>query len=347
MSLTEKELDIIACMAFDASMSAAQVSADTGLKEHVVRHTLKKLLSEGTMRLRPFVNPFALGLMEHYAEIALQTPGQEALSSLTKSLVEAPSTTLVGEIAGDHHLSVMFLTRTHAGVPQFFEDICQKVSNIAFRKSVATIVGVTVCYPKKRSASVGNNSISYYASTVTKKFDELDEQILVLLGSGTCASRRELSHQCGVGQTTIDYRINSLQQRGILLAIGYMVPIYRDGLSQYSLRITASRPCAELRKLIHELAAKHPALRSVLHLTGHYDYILGVKLSHPGALSAFTQELHRHLNPYVSSIEVMPYLSTHKLYVNPSDLGLIRELYADDDSDAQPDTKAPKSVGNL
>ncbi len=347
MSLNEKELDIISCMAFDASMSVAQVSEETGLKEHVVRHTLKNLLSEGTIRLRPFVNPFSLGLMEHHVEIALQTPGQEALSLLTKALVEAPSTTLVGEVAGDHHLSAMFLTRTHAGVPKFFEDICRKVPNVSFRKSVAAVVEVTVSYPKNRSTATGNNSVSYSSATTAKKFDELDEQILVLLGSGTCASRRELSHQCGVGQSTIDYRINSLQQRGILLAIGYSIPIYRDGLTQYALRITASRPCVELRQKIRLFSSKHPALRSVLHLTGHYDYILGVKLAHPGALSAFTQELHRHLEPYVSSLEVTPYLSTHKLYVNPSDLGLIRGLYVEEEPHAELETKASKHVGNL
>ncbi len=326
MKLSDKELDIIACMAFDASQSVAEVSTHTGIKDHVVRHTLKKLLDEETIRLRPYVNPYALGLTEFHAEVVLDTPGEAALSALTKAFVDAPTSTFVSEVTGDFHLSVMFLLRSFAGIPRFFDEICQKVPDVRFRKSVSAVIQVTLSHPNRGSNPGQNSSVSYRAGGEQQRYDELDQRILILLGSGEIVSRRELSKRLGAPQSTIDYRIQTLQQRGILLAIGYTVPTYHDGLSEYTLRIIASRPCTQLQALVTELSLKHPAVRSVLHVSGVYDYILGVRLSHPGLISAFTQELWLHLDSYVSRIDVISELRTHKAYVNPEDIDLISKL---------------------
>jgi DNA-binding Lrp family transcriptional regulator len=326
VKLTERDLDIIACMAFDASLSVAQVSATIGLKDHVVRNALKNLLEEGTIRLRPYVNPFALGLMEFYAEISIETPGQNATATLTQAFVEAPTSTFVSEVAGDTHICVMFLAKTLADVRQFFEEICRQVPDVKFRKSVSAVIEVTVAHPIRGGDEAKNNTISYGTGVQSQRFDQLDAKILLLLGSGKIASRRELGAECGVAQNTIDYRLQTLQQRGILLAVGYVVPTLRDGLFRYSLRVSASRPCVELRNRLAHLALVHPAVRAVTHISGSFDYIVDVRLSQFALITAFSQELHRHLEPYVSKIEVLQEVSTHKLYVNSRDHQLFEKL---------------------
>lgn len=309
-------------MAFDASMSMYQVSQETGIKEHVVRHALKKMIESGAIKLRPFVSSYSLGLMEFHATITLETPGLAALAEFTKALVEAPTSTFVAEVAGNFHLAAMFLTRSPAGVAAFVDRLCEKAPRVRFRVAISPVLGVLISYPKRHASSPGNNIRSYHAGEVAQKYDELDEKILILLGSGHFSSRRELSVQCGVPQSTIDYRIQTLQGRGILLGMGYIIPNFQDGLSSYALQITASKPCTELRRLIIELARKHQAVRSVLLLTGNPDYIINVRLSHPGLVSSFARELHLHLGSYVSTIEVTPEVTIHKHYVSANDLHL-------------------------
>ena len=324
--VSEKDLDIIACMAFDASMSVADVSRATGLKEHVVRHSLKKLVDGGAIVLRPYVNPYALGLMEFYAEIALETPGQAALSALTKAFVDAPTSTFVSELTGDNHLSVMFLAQSLLDVPRFLDEICRKVPEVKFRKLVSPVFEVKVCHPNRQDKGAPNNAVSYSAGSERQKFDELDEKILISLGTGRIASRRELSKRCGVPETTVDYRIQTLQQRGILLAMGYRAEVPTDTLAHYSLRESASRPCAELKARIDEVAMKHPSVRSVMTLLGLVDYVIDVRLTQAALISAFSQELHRYLEPYISKIEVVPVLMNHKVYVHPDELDIIQQL---------------------
>ena len=324
--LSEKELDIIACMAFDASLSVAEVGRLTGLREHVVRHSLKKLLDGGAIALRPFVNPYALGLMEFYGEVALETPGHAALAALTKAFVDAPTSTFVNELTGDYHLSVMFLAQSLMDVPRFFDEICRKVPEVKFRKLVFPVFEVKVCHPNRTNKDANNNTVSYGAGTERQKFDELDQKILISLGTGKISSRRDLGRRCGVPESTVDYRLQSLQQRGILLAIGYRAVAPSNTPAHYSLRITASRPCAELKARIDEVALKHPAVRVVLTLLGSVDYSIDVRFSEAAFISTFTQELHRFLEPYISKIEVVPVLKNHKVYVNPDELDLIQKL---------------------
>lgn len=313
-------------MAFDASQSIAEVSAAVGLKDHVVRHAVKRMLDSDTIRLRPYVSPYALGLMEFYAELALESPGRDALTALIDALVEMHTSTFVGEVSGDVHLSVMFLARDLSGTTMFFDQLCQKVPDVKFTKHVYPVMQVTFCHPKCGSAPVDNNTLSYEAGVQPVKFDELDARILVLLGSGKIVSRRELSMRCGVPQTTLDYRLKTLQERGILIAMGYMTPSISDGLHRFSLRVIASRPSNELHALVSELCLKHPAVRTVLRLCGRCDYAIEVRLSEPGMISPFAQELHRHLGRYVSKIEVLTRLQMHKVYVRPEHLNEMLSL---------------------
>jgi DNA-binding Lrp family transcriptional regulator len=240
--------------------------------------------------------------------------------------------TFVGEVSGDVNLSVMFLARDLEGLAVFFDEVCRRAPNIKFTKTVSPLLELTISHPRPGTPSPGNSTLTYGAGVRAVKFDEVDAKILALLGSGKISSKRDLSSRCGIPQTTLDYRLKTLQDRGILIAMGYMVPWYRDGLCHYSLRVIASRPCQELHALVTELSAKHPAVRAVLRLSGRSDYDIEVRLSEQAMISPFTQELHRHLGAYVSKIEVLTPLALHKVYISESHLGEVLELLSQEQS---------------
>jgi DNA-binding Lrp family transcriptional regulator len=193
------------------------------------------------MRLRPYVNPYALGLEEFYAELSVETPGREAMTTLIKALVSMPTSTFVSEVSGDVNLSVVFLARDFAGLALFFDEVCRRAPNVKFTKTVSPLLQLVVSHPRPGPSGAGNNILSYSVGVPIARYDEIDAKILCLLGSGKVTSRRDLSMRCGIPQTTLDYRLKTLQERGILIAMGYMIPWYRDGLYRYSLRVIASR----------------------------------------------------------------------------------------------------------
>ena len=110
--------------------------------------------------------------------------------------------------------------------------------------------------------------------------------------------------------------------------MGYRALTPTDTLAHYWLRVSASRPCVELKARIDEIAVKNPSVRAVLTLLGFVDYVIDVRLTQASLISTLSQELHRYLEAYISKIEVVPVLANHKVYVNPDDLDIIRRLRA-------------------
>ena len=118
MGLSQKELDIVSQVALDANTSAAKIGRETGYREHVVKHYLNKMWDNGTLKLRPFVNPYALGFLEFDALFTVLTPGDAALRALVDACVQSGCTTFVLETSGSYHISAMFLVRSIADIAQ-------------------------------------------------------------------------------------------------------------------------------------------------------------------------------------------------------------------------------------
>lgn len=318
MGLSQKELDIVSQVALDANTSVAQISRATGHKEHVVRHCLNKLWDSGTLKLRPFVNPYALGLLEFDALFTVLTPGETALSTLVNACVQSSCTTFVIETSGSYHISAMFLARSLSDIPLFFEDIAGRAPGVEFEKELTPSVRVTIASPKNFSQPKdGNNTLTYGPVDTPHRIDALDGKILSLLGAANVSSKRQLAQQCSIAESTLEYRLTSLQKKQILLGIGSIVTTYSDGLFPYVFRIYAARPTPRTRSLIDNLARSHIAVRSVVETSGAWDYSITMRLGHPSILSTIRQELHAYLGSEIKRIDAFPVTKIHKSYVNP------------------------------
>lgn len=318
MGLSQKELDIVSQVALDANTSAAKISRETGYREHVIKHHLTKMWDNGTLKLRPFVNPYALGFLEFDALFTVHTPGEAALRSLVDACVKSGCTTFVMETSGSYHISAMFLVRSLSDIPPFFEEIASRAPGVEFDKELAPSIRVTIASPKNFSIpKIGNNTLSYGPVETPHKIDELDGKILTLLGDPDVPSKRQIAQRCGVPQSTLEHRIALLQKKQILLGIGSIVTTYTDGLFPYVFRICASRPSPRIRTLVEELARSHIAVRSVVETSGAWDYSITMRLGHPSILSAVRQELHAYLGSDIRRIDAFPVTRIHKSYVNP------------------------------
>jgi DNA-binding Lrp family transcriptional regulator len=318
MGLSQKELDIVSQIALDANTSAAKISKETGHREHVVKHSLNKLWDNGTLKLRPFVNPYALGFLEFDALFTVLTPGESALRALVDACVQSGSTTFVMEASGSYHISAMFLARTLSDIPLFFEEIAARAPGVEFEKELAPSLRVTIASPKNFSLpKLGNNTLSYGPVEASHTIDGLDARILSLLGDPNVSSKRQIARLCGVPQSTLEHRIALLQKKQILLGIGSIVTTYMDGLFPYVLRVYTARPSPKTRTLIEEFARSHIAVRSVVETSGAWDYSITMRLGHPGILPTIRQELHAYLGPDVRRIDAYPVTKIHKAYVNP------------------------------
>jgi DNA-binding Lrp family transcriptional regulator len=318
VKLTEDERKIVTCLYFDAQMSLREVAHKTGLREHVARHCLQKLLDKKAIKYRAFVNPYAAGLCEYVLFIGTQLMQPSARQALLTALLESPHTTYVGTVGGEYHLAVMIVARNLGDVTQFVDSLSNAVKGAAFEVSISTCVSVTLFQPK--FLGVGDSemtSISYGTTEKVVNLDTLDHKILHALGTSPELSSAQLSKVLGAPASTVTYREQSLRERGVLVGIGLTIPPFNDGYFAFALHVHAGSMPKAIRDTFREYCSKHPSISYLIEVLGAWNFQVGARFEDSRSVPVLADDIQRRFAPYVSSITVSPVYETLKLSPHP------------------------------
>ena len=101
---------------------------------------------------------------------------------------------------------------------------------------------------------------------------EAEQALLSLLRSNARASTAELARQLGVSRTTVQSRIERLEQRGIISGYGVKLSAdYEQGLVKAHVLLTVTPKLAD--KVVRSLEAM-PPVRTVHSVSGNFDMIV-------------------------------------------------------------------------
>lgn len=318
MKLNEDERQVVACMHFSADMSLREVARKTGLREHVVRHCLQKLLDKKVIKYRTFVNPYAAGLCEYVVFIGTQLMPPLARQLLLTALLESSHITYVGTVGGDYHLAVMIVARDIREVSAFVDSLSLAVNGAAFEISIATCVSVTLFHPKFLGVGKSETtSISYGTTEKVADLDALDHQVLHALGSAPGSSSNQIAKALGVPASTISYREQSLKQKGVLVGKGLSVQPFNDGYFAFALQVSAGSMPKATRDIFREFCSEHPAISYLIEALGVWNFQVGARLQDSRTVTVLVDDIQRRFAPHVSRISVIPVYEALKLCPHP------------------------------
>ena len=101
---------------------------------------------------------------------------------------------------------------------------------------------------------------------------EAEQALLTLRRATARASTAELARQLGVSRTTVQSRIERLEQRGIITGYGVRLsPDYEQGLVKAHVLLTVTPKLAD--KVVRSLAAL-PQVRTLHSVSGNFDMIV-------------------------------------------------------------------------
>ncbi|TGQ74609.1 MAG: Lrp/AsnC family transcriptional regulator [Mesorhizobium sp.] len=103
---------------------------------------------------------------------------------------------------------------------------------------------------------------------------DAEEALLSLLRENARASTAELARRLGVSRTTVQSRIERLEQRGIISGYGVrLAPDYEQGLVRAHVLLTVTPKLAD--KVVRGLRAL-PPVRTLHSVSGNFDMIVVV-----------------------------------------------------------------------
>jgi DNA-binding Lrp family transcriptional regulator len=316
--LSEDERQLVTCMYFSADMPLREVAQKTGLREHKVRNCLRKLLEKKVIKYRTFVNPYSAGLCEYVIFIATPLMQPTARKRLLSELLSSPHTTYVGTVGGDFHLAVMLVARNIREITKFVDALSASVAGAAFETCIATCVSVTLFKPKfLRSGDSETTSISYATTETVVDLDSLDHKVLHTLGASPGISVTLIAKALGMPTSTIQYRMQSLQEKGVLIGFGLTLPPFNDGYFAFALQLSAGSMPPSVRTAFRDFCSKHPSISYVIEALGAWNFQVGARFEDSRTVTVLADELQRTFAPHVSRIRIMPVYDVLKLSPHP------------------------------
>jgi DNA-binding Lrp family transcriptional regulator len=305
-------------MYFRADVPVRQVAEETGLREGVIRGCIARLLERKAIELRPFINPFAVGLCEFQALISTHGMEPQIRQKLLQALVESQYSTYVGAIGGDFHLAVMLVARDVAELNSIFDAMNGHVGNTPYEREVSSCSSISFYAPKYLQGNTyGPPSLTYGPVEQRWTIDDLDQRLLFALGELKSISISELARAVGAPATTINYRLSGLKEKGILLGVGYALPPLNDGLLPFALQVRAASISPSIRAQMRQYCATHPAISYMIEGAGSWEFQIGIRLTDMRQSTAVAEDIRRTFAPHVTKVTTIPVYDTLKVLPYP------------------------------
>lgn len=200
-------------------LTAAELAKQLGLRPHTVRRALDTLKEKQILKgIRPYVNPYLLGLNEYYLYFTVQDGRTSIREAFINALCKHEQVSYVGEVGGDYQFEVRLLTRDARGMANFMDEISDKF------QSKVTIASMCLTHEEEYSSTfLGESkssydipSLSFSASDRRVSIGELDHKILSLFAVEGIETAAKLARTLGVPTTTVSYRLSRMHSSGLI-----------------------------------------------------------------------------------------------------------------------------------
>ena len=306
MKLTDKEATILAAAELRAQAPIEILRKESGYREHIVRHALRRLREREVIRPLPVINLHQIGFSVYNVFFSSAALGKSARQALVKSFVSAPEVMWVGEFGGEYHYGVAFCASRPAHVIDFLHGISRKHKDVFLEKAVSLTMSSTL-YPRRyltsKKISVEPIHIRYTNDPV--EVDELDMRILGALSTFGDLSHRQLASKVRVPLSTLELRIKKLRERKIIVGDIYVVSPSKFDRQSYKLLIYTKGIDPDLSKKMHTFCSQHPDIVYLFECFGVWGFEMGVEVPAQEDVSVIMQEIYEAFGSSVTNIKLL------------------------------------------
>ncbi len=306
MKLSDKEATILATAELRAQAPIEVLQKESGYREHIVRHALRRLREREIIRPLPVINLHQIGFSVYNVFFSSVAQGKTARQSLVRSLVSSPEVMWVGEFGGEYHFGVAFCAKRPAHVIDFLHGISRKHKDVFHEKAVSLTISSTL-YPRRyltsRKLSVEPIHIRYTNEPV--EVDELDMQVLGALSTFGDLSHRQLASKVKVPLSTLELRIRKLRERKVIVGDIYVVSPSKFERQSYKLLIYTKGIDPDLSKKMHAFCSQHPDVVYLFECFGVWGFEMGVEVPAQEDVSVIMQEVYEAFGSAVTNIKLL------------------------------------------
>lgn len=306
MKLTDKEATILAAAELRSQAPISLICKESGYREHVVRHALRRLHERHVITPVPLINLHRIGFTVYNIFFSAVAQGKTARQSIVRSLVTAPEVMWVGEFGGEYQYGLAFCSRRPANVIEFLHKLSRQHKDMFHEKAVSLTISSTL-FPRKyltsKKMSVHPITIAYDGNPV--EIDALDSRILGTMSSYGDLSHRQLAQKLQMPLSTLELRIGKLREKKVIVNDIYVLSPALFDRQSYKLLIYTKGIDLDLSARMHKFCAQHPDIVYLFECFGVWGFEVGVEVQKAEEVSGIMQEIFEYFGSSINNIKLL------------------------------------------
>lgn len=306
MKLSDKESTILGAVELRANAPIKVIQRESGYREHIIRHALRRLREREVIRPLPVVNLHQVGYSVYNVFFSAAAMSKAARQALTRSLVSAPEVMWVGEFGGEYHYGVAFCAKRPAHVIEFLQNLSRKHKDIFQEKAVSLTISSTL-FPRRylstKKFSVEPITLKYTNEPV--EVDALDSTILSALSSFGDLSHRQLALKLRIPLSTLELRVKKLREKKVIVGDIYVVSPASFYRQSFKLLVYTKGIDPELSKKMFAFCNRHPDVVYLFECFGAWAFEVGLEVTKAEHVSGTMQEIYEEFGSAVTNIKLL------------------------------------------
>jgi DNA-binding Lrp family transcriptional regulator len=318
MKLTEAEQLVYSVALTRAQSSVQELSKLCGLREHSVRRALSKLFELGVFeRKAVMLNNSALGLTNFKIFASLEGASEEESATFIADMKEHSRVRVFAELASEYQYELDFLVNS----VQELNTILQNFNQLYARKlrihSMVIAQGDDVYGPKwLLPPSIGIKPIKC-REVVPQTIDETDHKILQRIGEQDFRSMRDLARELSIPNSTLMYRLERLEQVGIIASYFYVFNVKRVRRLPFYLLVEYQGISTDTHEKFLQYCESHRAINYITRCTGQWSYLVMMEVADFEEARIVRNEVHDSYFKDLARVVLIPQVTYHRYSAYP------------------------------
>jgi DNA-binding Lrp family transcriptional regulator len=313
MKLSEIEREVLAEIELNSNRSSKEVARALGIKEHTVRRTIERLVTQKLVLATVSIDVTRLGFREVSIYLLITAEAEAAEATLIQTLSNSDRVSILVETGGLYSHRLVVIAKDERDLLNWFESLSIPNGVRIVRRDIVVnldIIDFGRIRIKKDKPKFGIRMGGYSGKPIV--LSNIDHGILKAITSAPAISLREISQQTGAPQSTVSFRIKALTEKGIIVAFRYLLVGLKEELRSFKLFVKCSVPAITARQKILQFCEQTEGCSYVIQTFGAWDYEVGIRVPTAKEAAVVAEKLRRLLSKWEYEVSIVPVFELHK-----------------------------------
>lgn len=317
IKLSDRDRAILSTLQYHGDQPMRATAADLGLAEAAVRRVFLRALNAGVLRRRVYVNSFLLGLTQWGIFFSASGGTATQRARLRDILERAPGVELLLEVGGQFDFGLVITARSAFDVESFFDSLTRGTTTPLSGVKIQARTGWYYFGVKYLGFSNSASTTAIIPQAMTISLAAKDIEVLQAFSASRDGNRQGMARSLGMALSTLQYRVESLIQSGVIAGVRYQIVADKIGYEAYRVLVSTNLPSRSHRAALLEWARKHPSVLTFMHGIGNWEYELRIESEDTRAARTVVDQLQDNFSHLIRGVEIIPVSRVLRMELTP------------------------------